>query len=63
MIAVTTGSGQIALDKLVKAGCKAILSFTLEPLRAPKDVEIKYVEVSTELDVLTHSMRRKERVD
>ncbi len=63
VIAVTTGSGQIALDKLVNAGCKAILSFTLEPLRAPKDVEIKYVEVSTELDVLTHSMRRKERVD
>ncbi|RKZ05206.1 redox-sensing transcriptional repressor Rex [Candidatus Fermentibacteria bacterium] len=62
VIAVTGGSGQAALDMLVAAGCKAILSFTLEPLKAPEDVEIKYVEVSTELDVLTHSMRKKERV-
>ncbi len=62
VIAVSEGSGQAALEKLVDAGCKAILSFALEPLQAPDDVEIKYVEVSTELDVLTHSMRRKERM-
>jgi redox-sensing transcriptional repressor len=62
VIAVTGGSGQAALEKLVDAGCKAILSFALEPLKVPQDVEIRYVEVSTELDVLTHSMRRKERV-
>jgi len=62
VIAVSEGSGQAALEKLVNAGCKAILSFALEPLQAPEDVEIKFVEVSTELDVLTHSMRRKERV-
>ena len=62
VIAVTRGAGQAALDLLIQAGCKAVLSFTLEPLKAPEDIEVRYVEVSTELDVLTHSMRRKERV-
>lgn len=61
VIAVSTGSGQSALDMLVAAGCSAILSFTLEPLNAPANVEVRYIEVSTELDVLTHSMRRKQR--
>ncbi len=60
VIAVSTGAGQDAMDSLVAAGCKAILSFTLEPLKVPDGVEVRYVEVSTELDVLTHSMRRKE---
>lgn len=60
VIAVAAGAGQDAMDMLVAAGCKAVLSFTLEPLRAPDGVEVRYVEVSTELDVLTHSMRRKD---
>ncbi|MCK5132198.1 MAG: redox-sensing transcriptional repressor Rex [Candidatus Sabulitectum sp.] len=63
VIAVSSGSGQDALEMLVDAGCNAILSFALEPLKAPDNVEVRYVEVSTELDVLTHSMRRKERVN
>lgn len=63
VIAVSGGAGQDALQMLVEAGCKAVLSFTLEPLNAPEDVEVRYIEVSTELDVLTHSMRRRERAD
>ncbi len=63
IITVTGGAAQAALEMLVDAGCKAILSFALEPLKAPENVEVRYVEVSTELDVLTHSIRRKERVD
>ncbi len=63
VIAVTGGSGQDALDYLIEAGCKAVLSFTLEPLQAPENVVVRYIEVSTELDVLTHSIRRKERVN
>ncbi|MCD4708821.1 MAG: redox-sensing transcriptional repressor Rex [Candidatus Sabulitectum sp.] len=63
VIAVSRGAGQSALNTLVDAGCKAVLSFTLEPLKTPEDVEVRYVEVSTEFDVLTHSMRRKERGD
>lgn len=60
VIAVTGGEGQVALDHLIQAGCKAVLSFTLEPLKAPETVDVRYVEVSTELDVLTHSIRRRE---
>ena len=63
VIAVTGGAGQVALDYLIEAGCKAVLSFTLEPLQAPENVVVRYIEVSTELDVLTHSIRRKERVN
>lgn len=63
VIAVTGGAAQNALDLLVKSGCRAVLSFAIEPLSAPDNVEVRYVEVSTELDVLTHSIRRKERVD
>jgi len=63
VIAVTRGSGQAAIDMLADAGCKAILSFTLEPLTAPDGVEIRYLEVSTELDILTYALRRKERAD
>ncbi len=62
IITVTGGAAQNALEMLVKAGCRAILSFALEPLKAPDNVDIRYVEVSTELDVLTHSIRRKESV-
>lgn len=60
LIAVSDGAGQSALNMLVEAGCKAVLSFTLEPLKAPENVKVRYIEVSTELDVLTHSIRRKE---
>ncbi len=60
IIAVTTGRGQEALDHIISLGCTGVLSFNLEPLRAPEGVDLRYVEVSTELDVLTHSMRRRE---
>lgn len=59
VIAVSPGQGQSVLDMLVNSGFRAVLSFNLEPLQAPEGVELRYVEVSTELDVLTHSMRRK----
>ncbi len=59
VIAVSRGQGQNVLDMLVEKGFKAILSFNLEPLQSPEGVSLRYVEVSTELDVLTHSMRRK----
>lgn len=58
VIAVTTGEGQKVVDRLVKAGCRAILSFNLEPLELPEGVELRCIEVSTELDMLTHSMKK-----
>jgi redox-sensing transcriptional repressor len=59
IIAVSPGQGQIALNTLVKSGVRAFLSFNLEPLGTPPGVELSYVEVSTELDVLTHAIRKR----
>jgi redox-sensing transcriptional repressor len=57
ILAITRGQGQPVVDRLAQAGCRAILSFNLEPLEVPDRVCLRYVEVSTELDILTHAMR------
>lgn len=59
VMAVTPGQGQKALETLASAGIRAVLSFNLEPLQAPDGVNVRYVEVPTELDVLTHFIRRQ----
>ena len=59
IVAVSSGEGQNAVNNLVSKGCMAILSFSLEPLDVPDDVVLRYVEVSTELDLLTHSMKSR----
>ncbi|MFO8184175.1 MAG: redox-sensing transcriptional repressor Rex [Candidatus Aegiribacteria sp.] len=61
VVAVPEGRGQAAVDSVTKAGCRAVLSFTLEPIEVPENVMLRYVEVSTELDILTHHMRRAEQ--
>ncbi|MCK5115373.1 MAG: redox-sensing transcriptional repressor Rex [Candidatus Aegiribacteria sp.] len=61
ILAVPPGEGQNAVDNLVSTGCISILSFTLEPLEVPDGVVLRYVEVSTELDILTHSMKCRDR--
>jgi redox-sensing transcriptional repressor len=61
VLAVTHGEGQASLDRIVDAGCKAVLSFNLEPLTVPEGVFLRYVEVSTELDILTHSIRNSQQ--
>jgi redox-sensing transcriptional repressor len=58
VIAVTMGEGQKVVDRLNEAGCRSMLSFNLEPLKLPEGVEIRYIEVSTELDMLTHSLEK-----
>ena len=56
VIAVPDGEGQKCVNQLVEAGCNAILSFVLEPLDIPEGVELRYIEISTELDILSHSL-------
>lgn len=57
VLAVTHGQGQETLDRIVEAGCRAVLSFNLEPLAVPEGVFLRYMELSTELDILTHALR------
>lgn len=59
VVAVPEGRGQAAVDSVTEAGCRAVLSFTLEPIEVPEKVMLRYVELSTELDILTHHMRRR----
>jgi len=61
VLAVPPGEGQKIVNSLVSIGCRAILSFTLEPLNVPEGVALRYIEVSTELDILTQSMKRRDR--
>lgn len=61
IVAVSQGGGQEAVDNLIEAGCRSILSFNLEPLEVPPGVSLRYIEVSTELDILTHAMSRREK--
>lgn len=58
VVAVPEGMGQAAVDSVMEAGCRAVLSFTQEPIEVPDSVMLRYVEVSTELDILTHHIRR-----
>ena len=62
VIAVPDGEGQKCVDQLVEAGCNAILTFVLEPLDVPEGTDLRYIEVSTELDILTYSMMRTGRI-
>jgi len=57
VLAVGRGGGQAALDRVAAAGCRAVLSFNLEPMKVPEGVCLRFVEVSTELDILTHALR------
>jgi len=57
IVAVSRGEGQKVVDRLIDSGCRAILSFNLEPLDIPDGVELRYIEVSTELDLLTYFMK------
>ncbi len=59
VIAVSPGKGQEALEALAEGGCQAVISFNLEPLNPPEGLSLRYMGVSTELDLLSHSIRSK----
>ena len=59
MIAVTQGAAQQAVDLLVENGCRAILSFNIEPLCAPAGVDIRYTDMPFEMDLLSHGLKTR----
>ena len=61
ILAVPPGDGQDAVNNLISRGCRAILSFTPGPFDIPDGVVLRSVEVFTELDILTHSMKCRDR--
>jgi len=61
VIAVPPDAAQSVTDQLVGAGIKAVLNFAPTRLRAPKDVRLKNVDLSIELETLSFYLARGAR--
>jgi redox-sensing transcriptional repressor len=53
IVAVPAEAAQTVTDRLVASGIKAILNFAPAPLKVPKDVRLKNVDLSIELESLS----------
>ncbi len=60
VIAVPSDVAQDVLDRLVRAGVTAVLSFAAAPLHAPADVTVKTVNMAMELEGLTFALTNRE---
>lgn len=59
ILTVPAESAQPIVDRLVKAGIKAILSFAPAQLTAPPDVELRTVNMAMELEGLTFALTNR----
>jgi redox-sensing transcriptional repressor len=53
IVAVPPEAAQAVTDQLADAGIKAILNFAPSRLRAPRDIRLKHVDLSIELETLS----------
>lgn len=60
VIAVPSEAAQDMLDRLVRAGVTAILSFAAAQLHAPPEVAVKTVNMAMELEGLTFALTNRE---
>ena len=61
VVAVPAESAQIVVDQLVTAGIKAILNFAPTRLKVPRDVRLKDVDLSIELETLSFYLAKGTR--
>jgi len=54
IVTVPAGAAQEVVDRLVAAGIRSILSFAPTTLRHPEEVDVRHVDLSTELQVLAY---------
>lgn len=59
VIATPTESAQDVADRLTKAGVRSILNFAPAVLQVPEGVEVRRVDLSTELQILTFHLSSK----
>ena len=59
VITVPADNAQHIVDRLVKAGMKAILSFAPTQLTVPDDVELRTVNMAMELEGLTFALTNR----
>ena len=62
IVATPTEAAQDVADRLVAAGIKSILNLAPAVLRVPEDVEVRRVDLSTELQILTFHLSKTELV-
>ena len=60
ILAVPSDAVQRAVDRLVKAGLKAILNFAPVQVQAPADVTIRTVNMAMELEALSYALTNRE---
>src|SRR5947207_8331788 len=61
IVAVPAESAQAVADQLVAAGIKAILNFAPSRLKVPRDVRLKHVDLSIELEALSFYLAKTGR--
>ena len=57
ILAIPPGNVQDIVDILVKGGIKGILSFVVTPISVPKNVEVSFVEIASELEFLGYKIK------
>jgi redox-sensing transcriptional repressor len=60
VIAIPSEGAQTVLDRVVKAGVKAVLNFAPVQLNAPADVTVKTVNMAMELEGLSFALTNRE---
>jgi redox-sensing transcriptional repressor len=61
IVAVPPDAAQPVADRLVEAGIKAILNFAPTRLKVPRDVRLKHVDLSIELETLSFYLAKGAR--
>ena len=56
VLCVPSEAAQALLDRVTKAGIRAVLNFAPAPLRVPKGVTLRAVNMATELEILTFAL-------
>ncbi|THJ68394.1 redox-sensing transcriptional repressor Rex [Arthrobacter echini] len=63
VLCVPTAVAQAVCDRLVEAGISSILSFTPVVLQVPEHVQVRKVDMSTELQILAYHAHRAQEPD
>ncbi|MEK7701054.1 MAG: redox-sensing transcriptional repressor Rex [candidate division NC10 bacterium] len=61
IVAVPAESAQVVTDQLVAAGIRAVLNFAPMRLKVPRDVRLKNVDLSIELETLSFYLAKSSR--
>src|SRR5216684_1434672 len=61
IVAVPSDAAQSVADQLAAAGIKAILNFAPARIKVPKDVRLKHVDLSIELETLSFYLAKPSR--